>query len=59
MTDTESLSLEEKELMMGSLREVTKNTMFDKWLGAVTHGAIPGPQGSGSPDGGANTGWLL
>jgi zinc finger-like protein len=32
---TGSFSEEEKEAMMGSLREATKNTMFDQWLGAV------------------------
>lgn len=33
---TESFSSEEQQQMMGSLREATKNTMFDQWLEAVT-----------------------
>ncbi|KAL6750442.1 zinc-ribbon-domain-containing protein [Haematococcus lacustris] len=33
----ESFCVEEKEQMLGSLRQATKNTMFDQWLEAVTH----------------------
>eukprot|EP00879_Flechtneria_rotunda_P008507 GHRR01008912.1.p1 GENE.GHRR01008912.1~~GHRR01008912.1.p1 ORF type:complete len:1552 (+),score=616.00 GHRR01008912.1:172-4827(+) len=33
-----SFSEEEKEAMMGSLREATKNTMFEQWLDAVQSG---------------------
>jgi zinc finger-like protein len=31
----ESFSCDEKEMMLGSLRQATKNTMFDQWLEAV------------------------
>eukprot|EP00983_Pelagomonas_calceolata_P038402 1136791-Pelagomonas_calceolata.AAC.6 len=33
--------------MMGSLRQATKNTMFDQWLDAVTSGTAGG-SGSGN-----------
>jgi hypothetical protein len=36
-------------MMMGSLREATKNTMFDQWLDAVTAGS----NSAGSEAGGA------
>ncbi|KAF8062684.1 zinc finger protein BRUTUS-like [Scenedesmus sp. PABB004] len=42
---TGSFSEEEKEAMMGSLREATKNTMFDQWLDAVQ---APGGAGAGA-----------
>uniref|UniRef100_A0A7S3R8J5 Uncharacterized protein n=2 Tax=Dunaliella tertiolecta TaxID=3047 RepID=A0A7S3R8J5_DUNTE len=42
-----SFSLEDKEMMMGSLRQATKNTMFDQWLDAVTSGTAGG-SGSGN-----------
>jgi hypothetical protein len=32
---SESFSDDEKEAMMDSIRQVTRNTMFDQWLGAV------------------------
>jgi zinc finger-like protein len=39
---TGSFSAEEKEAMMDSLREATKNTMFDQWLDAVQSGSTVG-----------------
>jgi zinc finger-like protein len=39
---TGSFNAEEKEAMMDSLREATKNTMFDQWLDAVQSGSTAG-----------------
>ncbi len=48
-----SISHEERDAMMSSLREATKNTMFDQWLGAIQQGsgAAPssGPGAAGGP----------
>jgi zinc finger-like protein len=61
---TGSFSDEEKEAMMDSLREATKNTMFDQWLDAIQSGASGlqaaaagrGAAGSSGGDGGSGAG---
>lgn len=56
---TGSFSAEEKEAMMDSLREATKNTMFDQWLDAVQTGNDNDNSSAGgdsnNSDGGAGT----
>lgn len=54
---TGSFSEEEKEAMMGSLREATKNTMFDQWLGAVqqSSGTAAAPPMAGTTAGTGGT----
>jgi zinc finger-like protein len=50
---TGSFSEEEKEAMMGSLREATKNTMFDQWLGAVQQSGAAAAAAAGAAGGGS------
>jgi zinc finger-like protein len=45
---TDSFSADEKEAMMDSLREATKNTMFDQWLDAVQGGSSSAAGGDAS-----------
>ncbi|WIA20871.1 hypothetical protein OEZ85_005220 [Tetradesmus obliquus] len=52
---TGSFSEEEKEAMMGSLREATKNTMFDQWLGAVQQSGAAAAAAAGSASASAAT----
>ncbi|KXZ51428.1 hypothetical protein GPECTOR_12g390 [Gonium pectorale] len=54
---SETFSVEEKEAMMTSLREATRNTMFDQWLEAVQAGSAGGgPIGGGGGSGGGPAG---
>jgi zinc finger-like protein len=46
---TGSFSAEEKEAMMESLREATKNTMFDQWLDAVQGSSTKGSDTATTP----------
>ena len=52
---TGSFSDEEREAMMDSLREATKNTMFDQWLDAIQTGAS-GLQAAAAAEGGGEGG---
>jgi zinc finger-like protein len=44
---TGSFNEEETQAMMGSLREATKNTMFDQWLDAVQSGGLASSSSAG------------
>ncbi len=59
---SESVSEGEKDAMMDSIRQATKNTMFDQWLGAVKQSgqqqeprhAQPGAAAAAAAAGGSN-----
>ena len=51
---SESFSDDEKEAMMDSIRQVTRNTMFDQWLGAVKGAGGGGGGGGGDASGRAD-----
>ena len=48
---SESFSDDEKEAMMESIRQVTRNTMFDQWLGAVKVQQVEPPSNTVEPSG--------